>query len=84
MWLSQQWTHAVDMATGETYNLNSHGNAALKGSVLPQPVDMVCACQKGCPATVSLDILAVTITGLHVVPSRLHCRCGQLHSRGCR
>lgn len=36
-----QWTHAVNVKTGETWNLNSHGNGGLDGSVLPQPVDMV-------------------------------------------
>lgn len=35
------WTHAKDMKTGETYNLNAHGHAGLQGSVLPQPVDMI-------------------------------------------
>jgi MFS family permease len=35
------WTHAVEVSTGLTYDLNTHGNGGPDGTVLPQPIDMV-------------------------------------------
>jgi len=35
------WTHAQDPKTGQYMNLNTHGNAGIRGNVLPQPIDLV-------------------------------------------
>lgn len=61
------WTHAVDDETGETYNLNSHGGAALKGSVLPQPVDMVYTWCELCTPRVTMVVVLVVVVLVVVV-----------------
>ena len=78
------WTHAKDMSTGETYNLNAHGHAGLQGSVLPQPPDMVRrrSLLWWCVPGAHSERAGWRGAGVHVVPAELHHRSGWLHRGG--